>query len=138
MAGRVATPRRGGDRLRVGRLAPGDAADGGLVLGGVVVLRLDAVLQHEQGLRAQLRDTRLGDAEEPGQLLRGATLEEVADHHEAVALRQQRDRVAEVAMQLAGLELLTGLERALVGEDVDEGEVLLRHVADLVLERQDD
>ena len=68
---------------------PGRPWRGASVTGGAGVLGLDAFLQHGQRLGAQLRHPGLGHAEEAGQLLRGAALEEVADDHQAVALGQQ-------------------------------------------------
>ena len=67
-----------------------------------------------EGLGAQLGDPGLGDPEEAGQLLGGAVLEEVADDHQALALGQQADGVAQVGVQLAGLELLERLDGAAV------------------------
>ena len=89
------------------------------------VLGLDAFLEHRERLGAQLRHPGLGHAEEAGQLLGGAALEEVADDHQAVALGQQVHGVTQVGVQLTGLELLERLDRAAVGEHVDEGEVLV-------------
>jgi hypothetical protein len=71
-----------------------------------------------------------------GQLLGLAALEEVADHDEAVALGQQVHGVSQVRLQLTALELLGGLERAVVGEHLDQGQILVA-VVDVVLEGQD-
>ena len=44
----------------------------------------------------------------------GATFEEVADDDETLTFGEKGDRIAEIGVQLAGLELLGGLDRGVV------------------------
>src|ERR1700730_6435609 len=78
----VARARAGGNRGGVGGLAARDPT----VRPGLdrerlgLQLRADSVLQQQQRLGAELRDTRLTDPELVGKILHRPLLEEVADH----------------------------------------------------------
>ena len=126
------------DRLGVALLAASDTGTHVLLRGLLLVLRLDAFLEHAEGLRAELGDPALGDTEEVGEFLGGATLEEVAHDDEAVTLREEVDGVGQVRVELAVLHLLAGLTGGGIGKDVDQGQVLVGAFVDLVFEGQHD
>ena len=71
-------------------------------------LALQARLQAQDGLRVELGDARLGDAEDLADLSEGQVLVVVEGDHELLALGQARDRVREPVLQLADAELLAG------------------------------
>ena len=67
---------------------------------------LQAGLQPQHGLGVQLRDARLGDAEDLSDLSEGQVLVVVERDHQLLALGQARDRVREAVLQLADAQLL--------------------------------
>ena len=72
----------------------------------------------------------LGDAtnrhpEEVGELLRCSPFEERADHDQTVTIGQETDGVTQITVEFAQLELGGRFDRVLIGEQVDQREILL-------------
>ena len=67
------------------------------------VVALEATLKAQHSFRVQLRDPRLGDAEDLADLAQGQVLVVVEGDHQALALGQRLDRVGEAVLELAGL-----------------------------------
>src|SRR4051794_38925997 len=92
------------------------------------VVSLQPGLQAQHGLRVQLGDTRLGDAEDLADLPQGQVLVVVESDHELLALGQGRDRVREAVFQLGGVEQLLRVRGVGVVQRVEEGDLVARGV----------
>src|SRR3954454_2367526 len=93
------------------------------------VVSLQPRLEAQHGLRVQLGDARLGDAEDLADLPQGQVLVVVESDHELLALGQGRDRVREAVFQLGGVEQLLRVRGVGVGERVEEGDLVARGVS---------
>src|SRR3954464_2656769 len=72
------------------------------------IVALEARLEPEHGLRVQLRDARLGDAEDLADLAQRQVLVVVEGDHELLALRQRGDGVGQAVLDLRLGEHLLG------------------------------
>src|SRR5436190_1640288 len=103
------------------------------------VVALEATLEPQHGLRVQLRDARLGDAEDLADLAQGQVLVVVERDHELLALWQRGDRVGEAVLELGGVEDLLRVRRVGVVQRVQQRHLVaarVRHGPELV-ERHD-
>ena len=85
--------------------------------------RLTAVkrdLQADHGLGVELRDARLGHAEDLADLAQGQVLVVVEGDHEPLALGQRLDRVGEPVLELGRLRLGLGVDGARVLDRVED------------------
>lgn len=76
--------------------------------------------------------------EEVGELLRCSPFEERADHYQTVTIGQEAHGVAQITVQFAQLELGGRFDRVLIGEQVDQREILLALVWRRVFEIEQD
>ena len=83
-------------------------------------LRREPGAKAEHGLRVQLRDARLGHPEHLADLAQGEVLVVVEGDHQALALGQTLDRVREPVLDLGGLGLGFGIDRAGVLDRVED------------------
>src|SRR5215217_2530632 len=92
------------------------------------VVALEAALQPENGLGVELRDARLGHAEDLADLAQRQVLVVVERDHELLALGQRRDRVGQAILQLRRRELLLGIGRVVVLDRVEQRDLVARGV----------
>ena len=76
--------------------------------------------------------------EEVGELLRCSPFEERNDHDQTVTIGQEADGVAQITVRFAQLELGGRFDRVLIGEQVDQREILLALVWRRVFEIEHD
>src|SRR3954449_5664215 len=84
------------------------------------VVSLQPGLEAQHGLRVQLGDARLGDAEDLADLAEGQVLVVVEGDHELLALGQGGDRVGEAVLELGGVEQVLRVGRVGVVQRVEE------------------
>src|SRR5579884_226781 len=87
-------------------------------------------LETQDGLRVQLRDARLGDAEHLADLAQGELLVVVERHDELLALRQAGDGVGERLLLLGDGERALGIGRSLVLDRVDQRHLVAARAGD--------
>src|SRR3954454_23093498 len=92
------------------------------------VVSLQPRLESQHGLRVQVGDARLGDAEDLADLSEGQVLVVVEGDHELLALGQRRDRVGEAVLELGGVEQLLRVGRVGIVERVEQGDLVARGV----------
>src|SRR5215208_1811177 len=103
------------------------------------VVSLQPRLQAQDGLRVQLGDPGLGDAEDLADLAQGQVLVVVQGDHELLALGERGDRVGEAVLDLGGVEQLLRVRRVRVVQRVEQRDLVaggVRHRPQLV-ERHD-
>src|SRR3954451_23557745 len=92
------------------------------------VVSLQPRLEAQHGLRVQLGDARLGDAEDLADLPEGQVLVVVEGDHELLALGQRGDRVGEAVLELGGVEQVVRVGRVRVVKRVEQGDLVARGV----------
>src|SRR3954454_10834153 len=93
------------------------------------VVSLQPGLEAQHGLRVQLGDARLGDAEDLADLSEGQVLVVVEGDHELLALGQRGDRVGEAVLELGGVEQLLRVGRVRVLQRVEQADRVAGGVA---------
>src|SRR5215217_3719545 len=94
------------------------------------VVALEAALQPENGLGVELRDARLGHAEDLADLAQREVLVVVERDDELLALGQRRDRVGEPVLELRGVEQLLRVGRVGVVQRVEQRDLVAGGVRD--------
>src|SRR5215208_3399997 len=103
------------------------------------VVALEAALQPQHGLRVQLRDARLGDAEDLADLAQGQVLVVVERDHELLTLRQGGDRVGQAVLELGLGEQRLGVRGVGIVQRVEQADRVTAGVRDRpqLVERDD-
>src|SRR3954454_5114358 len=94
------------------------------------VVSLQPRLESQHGLRVQLGDARLGDAEDLADLSEGQVLVVVERDHELLALGQGGDRVGQAVLELGGVEDLLRVGRVGVVQRVQQRDLVAGRVRD--------
>src|SRR3954451_24136667 len=103
-----------------GMPSPLPRTEGGRLPSVPQVVSLQPGLQAQHGLRVQLGDARLGDAEDLADLAEGQVLVVVEGDHELLALGQGGDRVGEAVLELGGVEEVLRVGRVGVVQRVQQ------------------
>src|SRR5215213_5231644 len=122
-----------------GMPSPLPRTEGGRLPSVPQVVSLEPRLQAQDGLRVQLRDPGLGDAEDLADLPQGQVLVVVEGDHELLALGQRGDRVREAVLELGGVEQLLRVRGVRVMQRVEQGDLVAGGVRDRpqLVERDD-
>src|SRR5215216_4586668 len=94
------------------------------------VVALEAALQPENGLGVELRDARLGHAEDLADLAQRQVLVVVERDHELLALGQRRDRVGEPVLELGRVQQLLRVGRVGIVQRVEQRDLVAGGVRD--------